>query len=76
MTGIRILLVDDDADIRDIVGMSGQVLSRSYLYPDGYRYARGEGRPSRDEFRSMLLARATSSTTRSARPKRVSSTSR
>ena len=39
---------------RDSIGGSGQILARHYLYPDGYKYGRGE-RPTRSEFRRMLL---------------------
>lgn len=42
---------------RDTIGASGNVVGRHYHYPPGYRYGRGEGRPTRDEFRVMLLAK-------------------
>lgn len=39
---------------RDSIGSSGQLVQRSYDYPEGYKYGRGE-RPNRSEFRRMLL---------------------
>jgi hypothetical protein len=41
---------------RDVIGSLGQLIQRHYNYPEGYRYGRGE-RPSRSEFRIMLLQR-------------------
>jgi hypothetical protein len=39
---------------RDIINALGLLVGRSYSYPDGYRYGRGE-RPARSDFRMMLL---------------------
>jgi hypothetical protein len=39
---------------RDVIGTYGNLVSRSYAYPDHYRYPKGE-RPTRDEFRVLLL---------------------
>jgi hypothetical protein len=40
---------------RDVIGQSGDIIQRHYHYPAHYRYAKGT-RPSRSEFRQMLLA--------------------
>lgn len=39
---------------RDVIGSFGQLVSRSYSYPEFYKYPKGT-RPSRDEFRMLLL---------------------
>lgn len=39
---------------REVIGSSGRLVSRHYHYPDGYRY--GKDRPTRDEFRVMMLS--------------------
>ena len=39
---------------RDIINANGDLGSRSYVYPDGYKYGKGE-RPSRGDFRLMLI---------------------
>lgn len=42
----------------DLIGTNGQVISRRYIYPEGYRDAfrhPGDEPPTRPEFRMMLL---------------------
>ena len=39
---------------RDAIGNAGQVIQRHYDHPEGYRYEAGT-RPTRAEFRRMLL---------------------
>ena len=39
---------------RDTIGAAGQVITRSYYHPEGYKYSKGT-KPSRAEFRLMLL---------------------
>lgn len=39
---------------RDTIDSYGDLVTRSYSYPEGYRYGRGE-RPSRSDFRMVLL---------------------
>ena len=41
---------------RDVVGRSGQLLARHYYRPKDYNLGRDEYKPSRDDFRLMLLA--------------------
>lgn len=42
---------------RDVITNWGKLLSRRYVYPTLYKYPRGTKRPSRDEFRVMLLVK-------------------
>ena len=49
--------------------MSGILLNRHYDHPDGYRI--GKGRPSRSDFRAMLLARLNPSGVRPRARKRA-----
>ena len=47
-----------DTERRDSISRtSGELLARSYVYADEYRYGRDEEMPSRDEFRRLLLRR-------------------
>ena len=39
---------------RDVIGTYGQLVTRSYVYPDRYKYPKGT-RPDRAAFRVMLL---------------------
>jgi len=39
---------------RDTIGGGGQIISRQYFHPPGYKYARGT-KPTRAEFRRLLL---------------------
>lgn len=40
---------------RDSINDWGKLLNRHYFYPPFYKYPKGTKRPSRDEFRVMLL---------------------
>ena len=40
---------------RDKIGNRGEIIGRSYFYPEGYKYSKGT-RPTKNEFRQMLLA--------------------
>lgn len=39
---------------RDIINANGDLGARQYVYPEGYKYGRGE-RPSRSDFRLLLI---------------------
>ena len=41
---------------RDVIGSYGQLVTRSYFKPDNYDLGREDYKPSRDDFRLMLLA--------------------
>jgi hypothetical protein len=41
---------------RDTIGATGRLITRHYFKPEGYDLKRGEIRPTRDDFRVMLLA--------------------
>lgn len=41
---------------RDVLAVNGRLINRYYLRPQRYQMDRGEIRPSRDDFRIMLLA--------------------
>ena len=41
---------------RDSVGNDGRLLNRHYVKPDGYDLGRDEYKPTRDDYRLMLLA--------------------
>lgn len=41
---------------RELYNLRGDLSTRQYAYPDGYRYGRGE-RPGRDDFRLMALSK-------------------
>lgn len=40
---------------REVIGTTGRLENRYYVYPSGYQYSRGE-RPSKDDFRLALLS--------------------
>ena len=42
---------------RDVIGAYGQLVTRHYAYPQGYKYPRGQKRPDRSQFRIMLLTK-------------------
>src|SRR5436190_980149 len=43
------------AERREAIARTGELVTRRYVYPKGYAYAR-DATPSRDEFRLQLLA--------------------
>ena len=55
---------------RDTLGRNtGEVLSRRYVYPDGYLYGRDDYKPNADEVRLMWIVREVERA-RAERPKR------
>jgi len=55
-TGLALRCLRCTTTRRDIINANGDLGARSYVYPDGYRYGRGE-RPTRADFRLLLISK-------------------